>query len=285
MKAHLRAGRPEDADAGGQICFEAFAAIARQHNFPLDFPSAEMATGVLRSLLTRADVYSVVAEVEGRVVGSNFLWESASVSGVGPITVDPAGQNSAVGRALMEDVMERSRTQRHAGIRLVQAAYHNRSLSLYTKLGFDAREPLSTMQGRALGVEIPGYPVRPGTEADLGACNALCLRVHGIERGQELLDAIRQGSASVVEFAGRITGYATLIGLWGHAVTENNEGLKALIGAAPVFHGTGFLLPTRNAEVFRWCLGKGLRVVHPMTLMSVGLYNEPAGAFLPSVIF
>jgi hypothetical protein len=32
-------------------------------------------------------------------------------------------------------------------------------------------------------------------------------------------------------------------------------------------------------------LGKGLRVVQPMTLMSTGLYNEPRGAFLPSVIY
>jgi len=61
--------------------------------------------------------------------------------------------------------------------------------------------------------------------------------------------------------------------------------MKALIGAAPAFLGPGFLLPTRNAELFRWCLDHGLRVVQPMTLMSVGLYNEPAGAFLPSVLY
>ena len=29
----------------------------------------------------------------------------------------------------------------------------------------------------------------------------------------------------------------------------------------------------------------GLRVVQPMTLMSMGLYNEPKGAFLPSVLY
>jgi hypothetical protein len=28
---------------------------------------------------------------------------------------------------------------------------------------------------------------------------------------------------------------------------------------------------------------RGLRVAHVMTLMTVGLYNEPAGAYLPSV--
>jgi hypothetical protein len=26
-------------------------------------------------------------------------------------------------------------------------------------------------------------------------------------------------------------------------------------------------------------------VVEPMTLMTVGLYNEPAGAFLPSILY
>ena len=88
-----------------------------------------------------------------------------------------------------------------------------------------------------------------------------------------------------MEHDGRITGYATLVGFFGHAVGESNEDLKALIGAATAFPGPGFLLPTRNSDVLRWCLEKGLRVVQPMTLMSTGLYNEPAGAFLPSVVF
>jgi hypothetical protein len=61
--------------------------------------------------------------------------------------------------------------------------------------------------------------------------------------------------------------------------------LKALIGAAKSFVGPGFLLPTRNAELFRWCLANGLRVTQPMTLMSLGLYSEPAGTFLPSITY
>jgi hypothetical protein len=60
---------------------------------------------------------------------------------------------------------------------------------------------------------------------------------------------------------------------------------KALIGAATVFAGPGILLPMRNWELFRWCLDDGLRVVKPMTLTSFGLYNEPVGAFLPSVLY
>jgi hypothetical protein len=231
------------------------------------------------------EIYSVIAEVDGRVVGSNFLWENGTIAGVGPITIDPSAQNVAVGKRLMEDVLQRARERGIAGVRLCQAAYHNRSLALYTKLGFDTREPLSNLQGEAIEQEIPGYAVRSATEEDLDACNEVCFKVHGHDRGPELLEAIRQGTASVVEHGGRITGYTTMVGFFGHTVGESNEELKALIGAAPSFPGPGFLLPTRNGEVLRWCLEKGLHVVQPITLMSVGLYNEPRGAFMPSILF
>ena len=167
----------------------------------------------------------------------------------------------------------------------MQAAYHNRSLALYAKLGFDTREPLSNLQGDAIEQEIPGYAVRSATEQDLDPCNELCLKVHDHNRGPELLEALRQGTAAVVEHGGRITGYSSMVGFFGHTVGEGNEDLKALIGAAPGFPGPGFLLPTRNSEVLRWCLEQGLRIVQPMTRMSLGLYNEPSGAFMPSVLY
>ncbi|MEP6888340.1 MAG: GNAT family N-acetyltransferase [Nitrospirales bacterium] len=226
-----------------------------------------------------------MAERDGRLVGSNFLWEGDTIAGVGPITVLPAVQNGSIGCRLMERVLDRAQSQRCVGVRLVQAAYHNRSLSIYTKLGFDAREPLSVLQGPALQLDLPGYAVRLATVGDLDACNRLCLSVHGHDRSREVADAIAQGTARVVERGGRVTGYATNIGYFAHAVGQTNEELKALISAAPAFAGPGFLLPTRNAELFRWCLAHGLRVVHPMTLMSRGLYQKLAGAFLPSVLY
>ena len=45
------------------------------------------------------------------------------------------------------------------------------------------------------------------------------------------------------------------------------------------------LLPTRNGELLRWSMQNGFRLVHQMTLMSIGLYNEPTGAYLPSVLY
>ena len=285
MSVTLRPAKAEDAQRCGAICYEAFKTIAEHHNFPPDFPSPAVAAELLAWLLAHSSFYGVVAELEGRVAGSNFLDERSTVAGIGPITVDPAVQNRAVGRKLMEDVLNRATQRRFPGVRLVQAAYHNRSLSLYTRLGFAAREPLSTIQGAPLALTVPGHTVRSATEQDLDACNQLCVRVHGHDRGGELKDALKAGTAAVVEYGGRITGYTTLVGFFGHTVGETNEALKALIGAAPAFPGPGFLLPTRNGELFRWCLEHGLRVVQPMTLMSVGLYNEPAGAFLPSVLY
>jgi GNAT superfamily N-acetyltransferase len=285
MNISLRQGRPEDAQRGGVICYEAFKAIAEQHNFPPDLPSAEFSIGVLSSLLARRDIYSVVAELDGRLVGSNFLWEGGSIAGIGPITVDPRLQNGQVGRQLMNNVLERARSQGFAGTRLVQAAYHSRSLSLYAKLGFVVREPLVVLQGRTLGVEIEGFSVRQATERDVESCNRLCRNVHGHDRNHELRDAINQKTASVVYHGGRISGYATMIGFFGHAVGEANEDLMALISAANSIAGPGLLVPCRNAELFRWCLTHGLRVVQPMTLMSLDLYNEPAGAFLPSITY
>jgi predicted N-acetyltransferase YhbS len=285
MAVTLRPATAADAPVCGEICYRAFATVAQQHNFPPDLPSAEVGVGLVAALVSRPDVYSVVAESEGRVLGSNFLWESTRVAGVGPISVDPDGQNSAVGRALMLDVMGRAADRGFQAIRLVQSAYHNRSLALYTKLGFDAREALSAFQGPAIGMTLPGHAVLPAVSDDVAGCDALCRAVHGHDRSAEIREAITQGTATVVHRHGRITGYATLVGFFGHAVAETNDDLKALIGAAPEYPGPGFLLPTRNSDVFRWCLGHGLRVVQPMTLMSIGFYNEPRGAFMPSVLY
>jgi predicted N-acetyltransferase YhbS len=284
-KVTLRGGRAEEAPELGRICFEAFSAISKAHNFPPDFPSPEVAAGLMSMLLSHPDIYSVVAEEGGRAIASNFLWKSDAVAGVGPITVDPQVQNSSIGRSLMEDVLRHADEAGILSVRLVQAAFHNRSLSLYTKLGFNTVEPLSNINGGALNLKIKGYDVRSMTTDDLAGADDVCRRVHGHTRYNEIAGAVKQGTAKVVEHDGRITGYTTGAGFFGHAVGESNEELKALIGGASDFAGPGFLLPTRNGDLMRWCLQNGLRVIQPLTLMSRGVYQEPRGAFLPSILF
>jgi len=285
MTVAIRPIAAEDAEACGTVCYEAFAAIANAHNFPPDFPSPDVAVGLMQMMIGHPEVFGVAAEVDGRLVGSNFLWEQSSIAGVGPITIDPKAQNAGVGRRLMQAVIDRADANGRAGVRLVQAAYHGRSLSLYTRLGFDPREPLALLQGPVIGKQVPGAVVRPAGSADAEACDAVCRAVHGHDRRGEVRDALAQGTARLVEREGRVTGYSTAVGFFGHAVGETNEDLKALIAAAADFQGPGLLMPMRNAEVFRWCLEEGLRVVQPMTLMSRGAYQEPKGAFLPSILF
>ncbi len=285
MNLRVRPGTNADAAACGKILHDAFKAIGDQHNFPPDFPDVEAATGVATMLLSHPRFYSVVAELDGTIVGSNFIDERSTIAGIGPVSVDPAKMNGTIGRQLMLAVMERAAQRGAPGTRLLQIAWHYRSLALYTKLGFDTRETISAFQGAPLGATIPGHDVRRATAADVHACNALCRRVHGVDRGGELDDAIREEIASVVEHHGRITGYATGMGWFHHAIGETNDDLKALIGAAPAFVGPGFLMPSRNSELFRWCLSRGLRVVAQATLMTIGLYNEPTGPYLPSILY
>ncbi|MBN9662240.1 MAG: GNAT family N-acetyltransferase [Acidobacteria bacterium] len=281
----IRPAAPEDAAACGAICFEAFSKINAAHGFPCDFPGPEAPIGLLSMLFSNPSVYCVVAESGGRLVGSNCMDERSSIFGIGPITVDPGAQNLGVGRKLMQAALDRAQARGAAGVRLVQAAFHNRSFSLYTRLGFDIREPLACLQGRPLEKHVPGCEVRPAESPDLDACNELSRRVHGFDRGGELSDAIHGGTALVVQRAGRITGYASSLAFFGHATAETNVDLQALIASRESFGGPGLLVPARNSALLRWCLGNGLRVVQPMNLMSQGLYNEPAGAWLPSILF
>lgn len=285
MTVTLRRGVAADAVAAGDICYRAFKTIAEAHGFAPDFPDPGATARLASRLIAAEESFDIIAERNGRIVGSNFLDEGDPIAGIGPITVDPLQQNAGVGRALMQAVMARARERGFAGVRLVQAGYHCRSLVLYLKLGFEAREHLSCLQGEALGKTVPGCSVRPATLDDLPACNALCFRVHGHVRGHALAGAIAMGAGRVVERGGRITGYAAAIAFFGHAVGETDDDLKALIAEAPSFPGAGFLVPTRNGELMRWCLAEGLHVTQTLTLMTNGLYNEPAGAWLPSILY
>src|SRR4051812_15116077 len=123
MTLVLRAGRAEDAPVCGRICYDAFTAIADAHNFPRDWPSPEFAQMVLASLFSRRDIFSVVAELEGQIVGSNCMADTGTVAGIGPITVAVHTQNGAVGRAMMQHMLAIADERGFPSVRLVQAAY------------------------------------------------------------------------------------------------------------------------------------------------------------------
>jgi GNAT superfamily N-acetyltransferase len=282
----IREAVPTDTEACAQICFDAFGGIQDHHRFPKDFPVLEAAAGVMGMWIPHPAVWGVVAELDGRIVGSNFLDERDPIRGVGPITVDPQGQNAGVGRKLMEAVLERGREA--PGIRLLQDAFHMRSLSLYESLGFDVKEPVAVITGKPSSDPPDGVEVRALEEGDLDACEALCKRVHGLERTNELRDAIQAFKPFVAVRDDRITAYASSIVFWpmNHGVAESDEDMEALIlgASAAVSEPIAFLVPLRSG-LFRWCLSEGLRLVKPMNLMALGEYHEPGGSWFPSVLY
>ncbi len=285
MTLTIRRATPADAPILGQIIKSAFDGIAQQHNFPLDFASPDMAMGMATAFTGHPKIYGVVAEIDGRVVGSNFLDERNVIAAVGPISVDPTAQAKGVGRRLMQAVIEHGRTS--PGIRLVQDAFNSRSLSLYASLGFDVAEPLSLITGKCSDVAPVELEVRPIQESDFAGCTELCQRVHGFDRTNELRDTNQMCGSQVLVRKGKIAAYMAAPTMWflNHAVAETEQDLRDLLlgvsagASAPL----SFLLPTRQASLFRWCLGEGLRVLKPMTLMVMGEYQQPKGAYFTSV--
>jgi predicted N-acetyltransferase YhbS len=279
----VRPIRPADAGDAARIVHAAFAGIHDHHRFPRDFPTPDAAAGLVGAFVAHPGIWGVVAERNGRVVGSNFLDERGEVRGVGPITVDPDAQERGVGRALMETVLERSTGA--AGVRLLQDAFNTRSMALYAALGFEITDPVALMAGRPSGIVPAGHSVRALTVEDLPAAAELSLRVHGYERTADLADALGAGGATAVLRDGKLAGYATSLAHFAsaHAVAETTDAMSALVlaGDAPA----SYLLPTRQHELFRRALSAGLRVVKPMNYMVTGHHREPAGAWIPSVLY
>jgi predicted N-acetyltransferase YhbS len=284
IESIIRPVAAADLGACGRICYEAFASISERHGFPRDFSSVGTASTLIAKLIEHPGFCGVVAEAGGQIVGANFIDQRSAIFSVGPVVVDPVAQDLGVGRALVEAVLARSLPLKPPGVRLLQAAYHNRSLSLYSKIGFEVREQFAVMHREPLSLRLSGYAVRKATAGDTAACSDLCALVHGHDRHGEFEDALAAGTAMVVQRCARITGYTTGIGFYAHSVAETVDDIIALIGAGhEMADGTGFLVPMRSTTLMRWCLAHDFRVTYTMNLMSMGLYQEPRGAYLASV--
>lgn len=285
VKPRIRSADAPDIEPCAEIMFRAFEDIAEQHNFPPDFPDSDAAASLLGMMQEDPNFDGFVAEQHGEIIGSIFVSRRSPVGGISVLTVAPEAQNQSVGRSLMQHGMNHLTEHGHTRQQLAQAAYHNRSLCLYAKLGFAATEMLSNMTYHPIQAKVPDRTVREATTDDTEACNTLCRRVHGFHRSAEVAMAIEQGTALVVEDANGVTGYTTGVGFTGHAVGRNNQDLKALIASADEFTGPGILIPTANAELFRWCLDNGLRLRQQFILMDTapsGPLDE--GVYWPAVL-
>jgi predicted N-acetyltransferase YhbS len=109
-----------------------------------------------------AEGLSLVAEVEGRVVGTLRLWHVAAGPGrpalmLGPLAVDCACQGLGIGAVLMREALQRARARGHRAVLLVGDAPY------YARFGFSADltrglwMPGPFERARFLGLELqPG---------------------------------------------------------------------------------------------------------------------------------
>jgi predicted N-acetyltransferase YhbS len=289
MSLMIRPIEQNDAESCGKIGYEAHKTISSTHGYPSEQPSEEFGIGLIRRLLGNPNSWGVLAERQGKTLGSIFLhkFPPSPVVVIGPLTVHPSAEGG-VGRMLMDAALTQARKENHDQIRLVQSPSHIRSFVLYTKSGFTLREPLFLMQGQPLKGRnnTSSANVRQiRDDNDISVCNELCKSVYGFSREMELRQMKDQGVAIMIEQDGVIIGYAAGIGIFGHALAKSNEELKALIANASAILGPGFFAPARNHELINWLLENGFRIGWPANLMTIGPYQEPQTPFLPSLAY
>jgi hypothetical protein len=257
-------------------------------------PFAVVLVGMLMGMLiSRPDFYGIAAidsSAPQTILGLNFVQISDPVGGVGPICVDPQRQSKGLGKMLMKHIVDWSLANHGPMVRLLQDSFNMASLSLYTSLGYTVQEPIVLMS--VAPANHADASVRPLAPSDVAACDELCRKVYKVSRKNELAVTIQQGpSMGCVPqgrfSAGRVRGFI-IPGFFGFSVAESNEDLLTIAQQAarvspPSLHR--ILLPPRNGEMFREALRQGFKSIKLMSLMAIGPYDSPAGAWTPSIAY
>ena len=282
---HIELARPVAANtvALGDICYRAFKDISDKHGFPTDFTTVEFAQMVVSGCIANEHGYAVAAKADGAFAGSNFFTFTDEVAGVGPISVDPERQGDGIGRLLMEDLLRAAKEQRIERVRLMQDSFNMISLALYASLGFDTKHPCALFEP----TPKPDASTRPMAVDDLDVVEALSREIQKVSRRGDAGQHIGGGPFKpfVRERNGRIVGYFVM-GMVGHGCAESEEDLLALVQHAATEVPEEMrrcFCPLREGELYRKMLAAGFRNRKVMNLMTMGPYDEPEGAWMPSV--
>jgi len=273
----------EHIPALGRICFDAFGALQDRHGVARDFDTPELATQVVGLFGTHPGFWGVAAEDRGQLVGSNFISFLDDVSGIGPITIRPDAQARGVGRALMQAVLDEASRRGVAQVRLMQEAINTTSLSLYTKLGFDWRDAcaLMTLPDPA---DLPG--ARPMTPDDLAAVDRLSQTYYHASRRNECEAWLRIGLQGFVLDRGGATVAYYFPGFIGHGHAASDADMAGLMAHAARYAPPPFqksLVPLSETSLQRDLLRRGARTIKLFNYMTVGPFERPTGAWIPSI--
>jgi GNAT superfamily N-acetyltransferase len=170
-------------------------------------------------------VGSFAAEIDGELVGSNFVTRWGSVGFFGPITVRSNRQAQGIGKDLVEAISLQLDTwgTRHAGLfTFPQSAMH---LALYQKFGFYARFLTAIMAAPAASLGNAGpwsrYSELAATERNAAetSCRELTEEIYeGLDLSAEIRTVAARALGDTIllwETASRLAGFA--ICHWGPA--------------------------------------------------------------------
>ena len=113
----------------------------------------------------------IVAEADGRILGSVLLFPAGSAEGDEPhvrlLAVPPAGRGRGVGRALMDDCLRRARAAGAATLTLHTTTLMGVAKAMYERMGFVRVpeldfHPEGTPEGGDQVVTVMGYRYRLG---------------------------------------------------------------------------------------------------------------------------
>ena len=275
----------EDASIVGEIMACAFNDVFQRHGFPGPFPSVEAGQRLVALYTAYPESQGFVAERNGQIVGSGFVHVRGERAGIGPVTVDARAQGSGTGRAIMHRLLEES--GHCSSVRLTQDAFNTVSFSLYSKLGFVARDvvlALVAQDPRPAAVANTGK-VRLMTAADLDEVSALDTGVTGLARRCDLDLLLRFASHLVCERADRIVGYLCRLPMGdvnylGPAAAEEPDDLKGLLWHAtqmPGARAARIVLHASQPELVQYAMESGYTLANLSTYMVRGEWQPPNG--------
>ncbi len=274
MAITVRPATSTDRSATAEVIYYAFHQLDERHDIPAYMNSMEDAEIVASHLYGIPKIYGFVAEDAGQVIGIGFLHDLGEVGmGISPLAVSPNAQARGAGQAILDCMIEYAGG---ASIRLLQDAFNNGTLALYSRYGFVVREQFTCVKGSPVASRTALTITRDTDPA--GTAKLFHRNIMGFNRPsfpRRPLMAYR--GLSLAGFIAPGTEYP-------YAAADNETTLIALIAEMATVMGAPITvaIPASHSQTLRWMLDRGGRVIRSMNLMVRGPYSHPSGAYLTS---
>jgi len=174
---------------------------------------------------TQPECHPVVAEADGRVVGTGVGTANGTVGWVGTIWVEPAFRGAGLGRALTQEVIDGLEA---AGCRTLLLVATDEGLPLYERMGFALQTRYRILEASGVRAGAAGETrVRAFEARNLETMLELDRLATGEDRGHVIRRFAAADSTKVLEVDGAVRGYVVRAP-WGGGATVASSPADAL---------------------------------------------------------